>query len=395
MLAVAGAICLSLFALKFLPIPFLWVGIVWAIAGGVTTALAPRTAWFPLVTLSALSLALASSELYFGVTNPKEVNRVLDPSFNQKDAVLGWKPKPLQVTHAVARAGSTLIYDVIYSTDAAGRRIAPADRGREVEGCIFFFADSFMFGEGVGDHETLPYQVGEKTRGRFRIINFAAPGYGAEQMLATLERGDLANQPPCAPTHIFYAALPHHVHRAAGKTSFSGLGPRYRLVPGGGLEYVGTPHAAEAASDSMLWDKWKRRLTDQLAKSQIYRAWTLRPPATTEADVALYFAIVREAFSQMHRRWPDAELHVIGWDIHDFYSNGQARFHSGLQTVGAKVHFIDDILPGYSRAPEKYGLHPLELHPSGTTYERVASYLAENVLLSTKSSNRAREWLPN
>jgi Fumarylacetoacetate (FAA) hydrolase family len=209
-----------------------------------------------------------------------------------------------------------------------GHRISPPDRGDKVEGCLFFLADSITFGYGVNDDETFPYQVGLKSHGRFRVVNLAVNGYGAEHMLATMERDDLALS-PCEPTYIFYVAAPHHVLRAAGKVPELTYGPRYRLGPKGIPEYLGTKPPPPK------WRRWRDRLHDQLSKSQIYRALPDRI-RTTEEDVELYFAIVREAFSRFKRRWPKAELHVIAWDLHDHHSNGQARFHQGLETVGAK-----------------------------------------------------------
>jgi hypothetical protein len=280
-----------------------------------------------------------------------------------------------------------MIFDVTYSIDAQGRRISPPDRGDRADGCVLFFVDSFVFGDGVSDHQTIPYQLGLKTDGRFHIVNLATSGYGAEHMLAIIERGELAAGQPCRPTHILYVALPHHVHRAAGK-EWSIRGPRYRLRPSGALEYLGTNPKAEAEAQALRYQALsplQRRLLEQLSKSRIYRAWTKRPEPTTEPEIELYFAIVRKAYRLFEHRWPQAELHVIGWDIHDFYANGQARFHSGIKTVGAKVHFIDDILPGYTRNPSRYGLHEFDLHPNPMAYEMVAAYLVDRLGLSVRA----------
>jgi hypothetical protein len=103
---------------------------------------------------------------------------------------------------------------------------------------MFFFVDSFVFGDGVADRETLPYKVGLKTGGRFRIVNFGYSGYGAEHMLAIVERGEVALRPPCQPTNIVYVALPDHVYRAAGKNDYSVRGPRYRLSVGVPVHHI-------------------------------------------------------------------------------------------------------------------------------------------------------------
>jgi hypothetical protein len=334
--------------------------------------------------VGSVFLALALGELYFAHTGRPPIERTLTPPEFQADPLLGWKPRPLQVTRAVTKVNGATVYDVTYSTDANGRRIAPSHLEGQSLGCLLFFADSFVFGDGVNDDETFPYLVGLKTRGRYRIVNFAANGYGAEHVLAVIERGDLATWQPCEPTHVLYAALPHHVHRAVGK-DWSRRGPRYRVTPSGALEYQGTtPDAGKATVVSEDGSALGRRLMDQVWKSRIYLAWSTSPERTTESEIELYFAIVRKAYRLFKRRWPDAKFHLISWDIHDFYANGRARFHKGIKSVEATVHFIDDILPGYTKNPVKYGHHVSDLHPNAMAHEMVAAYLVERLELSTE-----------
>jgi hypothetical protein len=109
---------------------------------------------------------------------------------------------------------------------------------------------------------------------------------------------------------------------------------------------------------------------------------TGRAPETTQADIDLYFAIVRETIRLFKHRWPAARLHLISWDIHDFFAKDKATFHAGLASMGVELHFIDQMLPGYSSDLLKYSLHPAELHPNPFAYQMVASYVAEHVLAS-------------
>jgi hypothetical protein len=351
-------------------------------AGLVVAASAPRVLKLPMVIAAGFPFTLGLGELMFSPV----VYRTMLPFAFQEDALFGWNLKPSHVSRAMATVGEELIYDVTYSTDPAGFRIAPPDRGHQVEGCLFFFSDSFTFVEGVNDEQTFPYQVGLQTSGRFRVVNLSVPGYGAEQMLAAIEQDTLASNPPCAPTHISYAALPHNILRAAGKTSFSASGPRYQLGSNGVPEYLGTKLMRSAiAADSGSWRGWLERLKDQLRKSRILNALRDRSPQTTEDDIALYFAIVEQAFRLFERRWPEEELHLISWDIHSFFSNGQARFHEGLESIHARVHFIDEILPGYTQDPAKYGIDRRDLHSNASAHELVASYLSKRVLSPTKS----------
>jgi hypothetical protein len=377
-MVVVGAACAV--ALKFLPLPFFWVGLVLTGAAWFAAFRAATSLRIALVTIGSVAFAFALGEAFLSrAALYDDVVRRIEPPLNNKDPLLGWAPRASHVSHATARASDLVVYDVNYSIDAAGHRISPPDRGESVVGCLLFFADSFVFGEGVNDRETFPFQVGVMTLGRFRVVNLSAPAYGAEHMLAMAERGGLAAKLRCKPTHIFYTALPHHILRAAGKTSFSVNGPRYRLVAGGKAEYVGTnPTAGETAVEPEA--PWREQLRYQLSKSRVVRVMSARPPATTEPDIELYFAIVREAFVLFKRTWPDAERHVISWDIDASFSNGLERFHRGLETVDAKVHLIDDILPGYSKDASKYSISRPDRHPNPAAYKLVASYLAGHVL---------------
>jgi hypothetical protein len=74
-----------------------------------------------------------------------------------------------------------LIYDVTYTIDADGLRIAAGlDENPHDNRCMLFFGCSFTFGEGVDDHEAMPYVAG--TLANLRAYNFGFPGYGPHQM---------------------------------------------------------------------------------------------------------------------------------------------------------------------------------------------------------------------
>jgi hypothetical protein len=371
---VSSTVALALLSLKFLPVPFAWIGISLAVVAFGCAPHVTRAFCVPMLVAASASFAFGLAEFMM----PPVIRATLEqqPTLEQKDPLLGWTLVPSQVTRSVARVGDEVIYDVTYTTDASGRRVSPAVDHTRVRGCVLFFADSFVFGFGVQDTQTLPYQVGMKAEGQFRVVNLAVSAYGAEHMLAAIERGSLAAHPPCEPTHVVYVALPPHVQRAAGKSSFSTRGPRYQLGLSGALNYVGT------APDSSLpgWRGWSFGLGHQAAKSRLLFGLLDREPTPTEADLSLYFAIVDRAFRLFRQRWPDAALHIISWDIHPHLANGRDRFHAGLQDAPAQLHPIDAILPAYSDDYIKYALHPADLHPNAMAYEIVAAYVVARIL---------------
>jgi len=370
--SVTAAIVVCAVVLKYFELPWFWVGLTLASSSFAIAAAVPTSFRFSVVVIGSVPIAVSIAELV--VAAPPVVSKSLFPQLDLRDALLGWRPAASQVSREIATADGELIYDVTYSIDQSGHRISPPDQGTAIEGCAFFFADSFVYGEGVGDQETLPYQVGLKARGRFRVVNFAYAGYGAEHMLATIERGELATNAPCDPTHVFYIAQPHHVLRAAGKTDFSVRGPRYRLGKDGTPEYLRTSPDQPA----LIW--WQKKLTAQLSKSRVYRALTMRPTIPTEQDLDLYFAIVRRSFDLLGRRWPRAQLHVVSWDLQSIYARDLTTFHDRLKANGLNVHFIEQILPGYVDDPARYSLHRFDLHPNPFALQKVATYVVERIL---------------
>lgn len=363
----------SLFSLKWLPVPFAWIGLAWGVIAFVLALLPVEWARMPLITLGAVAIALGMAEVWFAYTSPGDTERHTSISMSRTDAVLGWATLGSRVIRAKANVDDRAMYDVIYTIDAAGHRIVAPDRGDAVEGCVFFFVDSFAFGEGVNDADTLPYQFGTLTQGRFRVVNYAAPGYGAEHMLANIERGELARSAPCAPTHIVYLALPHHILRAAGKPAYSARGPHYRLRADGTVEYFGT-----GIGNRPSW--WQRKWQEHSAKSYVLRVLLRLPRQTSAADANLYFAIVRQAFRKFAVRWPNAQRHIISWDIDDYFANGTEQFHRGLATADARVTTINEIVPGYTKDSLPYSINVLERHPNPHMYGLIARHLAADLL---------------
>jgi hypothetical protein len=370
--AIVSAAAFSVLALKFFVLPWFWIGLSVFAAAIVVSAVVPRSWGLAVVVVGSLPIAVSLAEVSVAV--PPLARRVEVPPLDERDPLLGWRPRRSLMSRATETVNGEKVYDVAYSIDANGHRVSPPDRGVDVEGCVFFFADSFVFGDGVEDRETLPYRVGLKTGGRFRIVNYGYSGYGAEHMLAIVERGELALTAPCRPTNIVYVALPDHLFRTAGKADYSLRGPRYRLNAEGIPTYSGTRPDVDMPA-------WRKHVVAQLMKSHVYRALVMRQSEVSQQDLDLYFAIVRRAFTLFAEKWPTTRLDVISWDM-DFRATDRSTFHKGLESVGVRVHHIDDILAGYSSDPVRFSLHATDPHPTPATYDVVASFLAESVIQS-------------
>ena len=144
-----------------------------------------------------------------------------------------WKRRVSSIKRSDKDGG--LIYNVTYQINALGFRDAIHNGGASP---VFFFGDSFTFGEGVDDDDTLPAQF-SRIAGR-TVFNFGVHGYGPHQFLRMLEvdrpeKLGVADKPAL----VVYTLLADHVDRAAGRASWDREGPLYELSPAG-LVYRGS-----------------------------------------------------------------------------------------------------------------------------------------------------------
>lgn len=222
------------------------------------------------------------------------------PIFVHKDEVLGYKPKP-GITTALKRFSinrvplipfthnGELVYDVIYSIDAYGRRVTPCVSSRIRSKFVSFFGCSFAFGEGLNDDQTLPYHIG-KYAPCYKPYNYAFAGYGPQQMLAKIQQGDLSRE--IVQKEGILLCVHAHIDRAIGSMNvcnwISPDLPYYYFSEDGNLVRDGT--FATGRPFTSLFYHW-------VFKSQLLRK-ILRdlPIAYTDEHIELTATIVEESF---------------------------------------------------------------------------------------------------
>ena len=94
-----------------------------------------------------------------------------------------------------------------------------------------FFVDSFVFGEGVRDDETLSYYFGAAQR-RYEPVNYSFRGYGLSHLLAKLESRTLAREVGPKEGLLLYGFMPNHLKRincSMQEGSLHRRTPYYRL----------------------------------------------------------------------------------------------------------------------------------------------------------------------
>lgn len=149
---------------------------------------------------------------------------------------LGFDAIPNVTAKVTSRHNDHLVYDVTYSFDSHGARVTPGDRTGEP---VIVAGDSFNFGEGLNDNQTLAYHLSNESHGEVYAINVARPGYGLHQVLRQLEL-DVPAQNGVTGFHwIFVSFVDNHLERVNGRYSWMRGSPRYEVDGAGVVRRVG------------------------------------------------------------------------------------------------------------------------------------------------------------
>jgi hypothetical protein len=304
------------------------------------------------------------------------------------DPLLGYAPIRNDSVRATGTFGSTRLFDVTYTYDENGQRIArPPSMPPGEDGCVLFFGDSFTFGEGVRDAETMPFQVTLKSNNRLRAYNFGFRGYGPHQMLAAIEGGMVRRVVACRVTHAIYLAIPDHLQRASGRSPWGREGPLYELRGRDSVVHVGTfagngPTTAAADYPRLRAARNRSAVARQIA----LRLWGLDTRQPLEGEFDRWVGIVQTSQALLKKEYPLARFHVLVWDAarpvrESLGIMAIARdMAAALESRGDHVIRVSSILPDYATNSRAYLLAERgDEHPSAQAYARVAEYLANTV----------------
>ncbi len=355
----------AVLAVAWLPHPYLWGYGAALAAFGLAMCWSSRKAlWFNLAAPIALLFALEAWSALRPAGLSTEGSRT--QGYIAPHAVLGYAPTPGYVAHQRRRHGDQRVYEVDYTIDEHGLRVAPPVAAGGGAECLLFFGGSFTFGEGLGDHETLPYQTGLLTGGRYRVYNFGYHGYGPHQMLAALESGLVDGVVACRPRMAIYQAIHDHASRAAGHKFWDTHGPRYEVAADGTAERRG--HFDDGRTP---WPAWLR--TALLESAFFARVARWHPEAGPE-DYARFLAIVESARREVETRYPGCEFHVLLWD------KAGREMDEGLRAAEIPVHLVNEILPDRPDDRLRYQIHARERHPNAAAYAGIGRYLKAEIL---------------
>lgn len=285
------------------------------------------------------------------------------------DPALGWKLRPSSVIRGMRARGEHIIYDARYTIDARGQRVTP-DSNPDGE-TVLFLGDSFMFGDGLPDTDTVPQLFASKTGRRFHVVNLGVSAYGPHQVLRQIEEG-VVDRAIAGKGKVRTAILyfnDDQLPRAAGDKAqewWWKVAPQYERT-GDGLRLVGT--AADA---------WARRGLIERSVSEAVKGSVMAPHVRRIVRVypqlMLSEAIVGRIRHLMRERY-GVELVVIYW------SKDPSRFYPTtiswmLERTGSTLIFIPYLMPAAGLTLEN-ALIPDDGHPNARLNGVIASELAK------------------
>jgi hypothetical protein len=373
------AIAFGFLSVVYLPTPFLWMGLAYcgllawlAIAAGSETV---RAIFF---NLGFVFLALAAAEGYLAYKQKSshhyEGSYAERHLYRTSSRILGTVPRKNTVLDSRKYFWGELVYDVTYSIDANGLRVAPPVTTGSGERCILFFGGSFMFGEGVEDDAITPYRVGQRLEGRYRIFNFGYHGYGPHQMLSAFESGLAKSIADCDARYVIHLALVSHVRRSAGLALWDLEGPRYVLAANG------------VERDGSLFENYGLPLPviRFLSKSRLFKAVMTRLYKTVDdEDIELYTAIVEESRNVVADLYPAARFHVILWNFDKGKVNQDVfeKLVVGMENRNLDVTTMSEILLDVDQEQGKNKYHiPYDGHPTALFHELLSAYIVKDIM---------------
>jgi hypothetical protein len=338
-------------ALKFSQQPFVWIFAALGIMAAIVAALEQGRARMIFANISSCAGVLLILELFAASgflipnTSPASANSRLEitvtngspSSYFERHPELGYAPVPGVVATARRFRERIDLYDVTYSIDSSGLRELPATS--PCEKAVLLFGNSNVFGEGVEDSQTFAAVLQEKMPQGHRVFNFGFHGYGPHQMLRRLElEAETKPLAGCPPVVAIYFAIADHVDRAAGRSPWDRLGPRYERSTGGRAEYKG------AFTHPLL-----ARLLDQLHKSSLMQALARQMTQTRgrpdTKDLDRFVAIVSTARDVLTDRY-QVPFFVLLWG--DF-EDGEIAVR--LEAADIRLLRLETLVPGLVRNP--------------------------------------------
>jgi hypothetical protein len=274
----------------------------------------------------------------------------------------GSQPKPGIFTAKKVASNGDVLYDTIFTIGPDGFRVTPK-YGEKQSHRINFLGDSFTFGEGVADNQTMAYYVGDLVNKQgvsklnpLQVKNYGIHGWGIHQSLAILQ-SKLDSQANVD----FVLTAPWHASRAACADFFTLGSPKYKLEESGLVKRDGYCR-------SFGWVEHSPKvLRGLITSSKVFNLIqdSLLVVNDQDKQIQLYLGVLRTIQQEVKQRGEQLVVGFIKADDAWFvgsYNNDKILAElkkSGIQVIDMTLADKNENLN------PKFYVHELDKHPSG------------------------------
>lgn len=281
------------------------------------------------------------------------------------DQVLGHRLAPnLQVRAQRLGTANDVLFAASYSTDANGHRITPIEHPDRREKFILFFSDSFIFGEGVNDDETLPSRVSALAPA-YVSYNYGVQGYGPQQMMLQLQSDEITSDVRQKSGILIYLFLKNHINRVIGSMSLYNSGdhmPYYRLEANDALMQYHRQNIQKSPQGALY---------NILGNSILLKVLNFDLPIIGEQELRTTTRIIQTAREEYKRKFKSDEFYVL------LYPGDTDKLIPYLEKAGIK--YLDYSKLFVSSMPE-YHLYQ-DFHPSPLAHQTLAEQIVKDLNL--------------
>jgi hypothetical protein len=282
--------------------------------------------------------------------------------------LLGYKPGASTRANSIKKQGDEVIYSVVYTIDENNRRVTPYQNPSNPNKFLLLFGDSFVFGEGVEDDQTLPFHLSQLAT-EYRVYNYGFSGYGPQQMLARLEQPTFSSEISETDGLAVYMFIDAHVERAIGSmyvyNAWGADMPYYTVNWRGELEQQGSFRTGRPVLSTLY---------SRLAETEFARYYNLNIPGRLrKGHYWLTARIIAEARDEFLQHYPDGQFYVAVYPDEGDYFEDIAPYLAEFQL---KVLNYDEWL---KLEAETGTAIKGDGHPTGTAHKQVAEWITQDL----------------
>ena len=289
----------------------------------------------------------------------------------------GSQPKPGVFTAKKIASNSDVLYDTIFTIGPDGFRVTPKYGDKQTHR-INFLGDSFTFGEGVADNETMAYYVGDLVNHQkqgtkwapLEVKNYGIHGWGIHQGLAVLQ-----SQLDTQANLNFVLTAPWHASRVGCADFFSLGSPKYELQADGLVKRDGYCRSFGWVEHS------PKALRGLITSSKVFNLIQDSLLVTSDQDqqLKIYLGVLKTMAAESKKRGEDLVVGFIKADDQWFvgtYNN--EKVIAAIKGMGIQV--IDMTLADKNELLARdYYIHELDKHPTGAANLARAKLLMKNI----------------